>query len=69
MMHKTKKYIYIYAKEKKNQSVVSPVSGNGIIFSSEWLLLFCNERVTVLLQVDDVNESVVSPATPKEEIL
>jgi len=48
---------------KKNQSVVSPVSGNGIIFSSEWL--FCTERVTVLLQVDDVNESVVSPIPSK----
>jgi hypothetical protein len=55
MLHETKK--------NQNQSVVSPVSGNGIIFSSEWL--FCNERVTVLLQVDDVNESVVSPIPSK----
>jgi len=60
MLHETKK---ICMQKKQNQSVVSFASGNGIIFSSEWL--FCNERVTVLLQVDDVNESVVSPVPSK----
>jgi hypothetical protein len=50
---------------QKNQSDGSPVSGNGIIVSSEWL--FCIGRVTVLLQDEDVKESVVSPMPPKEK--